>query len=104
MADDLITRLRKADYDCEVCWENQFHSLTTQAADEIVRLRAEVERLTNGNNVMGLLWNAERALADRLAEALKTLHRTTIIGVYHPTEELAESTTALAAYEEARCG
>lgn len=58
--------------------------------DEIVRLRAEVD--------------AERELADQLAEAVTGLHHAAIIGVYRPTEELAASTAALAAYEEARRG
>lgn len=69
---------------------------------EIERLRAEVERLTNGNNVMGLLWNAERALADQLAEALRRSWELTEATHDEVFGTMVAAHGALAAHKEAR--
>ena len=136
MSDDIVTRLRHIHMELTV---DDYDDVITDAADEIVRLRADLSQLTaeseewdddtgrhvarmagllhdtanalHGGPLAGGMWSwhdlpnlasVERALADQLAEALRGLQHTTVIGVYRPAEELADTHAALAAYEATR--
>jgi prophage DNA circulation protein len=78
-----------------------------EAADEIVRLRAEVEQLESAwtfVNIWKGRYESERALADQLAEALNEVSQ--ITKVLHGRGDMADcliqAFLALAAHEAAR--
>jgi hypothetical protein len=93
--------MREATLNAE-CWK----ALNCQAADEIERLRAEVEQLESAwtfINIWRGRYESERALADQLAEALREVSEVT--KVLHGRGDLADcliqSFTTLATYETA---
>lgn len=95
MTDDIVTELRKADCDCELCWDETFHTLNQRAADEIERLRTQLWQARTGNALLQL--EKERAICDRLYKLLYS-------GVWSTTDpeinmELAK---AVSDYEELR--
>lgn len=99
MADDIVTRLRDV-----VCWCNEFDGVcdACQAANEIKRLRAELERLRVENAEQAQGWRAERALADQLANALRTVQHDRPSA--HTDSVWAAINQALITHEEARRG
>jgi len=105
MSDDIVTRLRAVAWLAEE--GSEVTDLAATAADEIERLRAEVEQLESAwtfINIWRGRYESERALADQLAEALREVSEVT--KVLHGRGDLADcliqSFTTLTAYEAAR--
>jgi hypothetical protein len=101
MSDDIVDRLRSAAIGMPQDDMNQ------TAADEIVRLRAEVEQLESAwtfVNIWKGRYESQRALADQLAEALDEVSQ--ITRVLHGRGDMADcliqAFMALAAHEAAR--
>ena len=111
MADDIVTRLRHIHMELTV---DDYDDVITEAADEIERLRAEVERLTKyGPKFIAMYeqWTTERALSDQLAEALRERESSHYSWCpANDSDEIAKSLwpdgcpfcAALAAYDAAR--
>jgi hypothetical protein len=90
------------DDDCTICRQHKI-----SLAREVLESRAEIERLRAENGALsagvarnGTRWEAERALADRLAEALRYWEEAA--DPTDPDEGVIQAALALAAYEEAR--